>query len=361
MELLVLGYLILYLTGSPFQVGLIAVFLNAPGPVVSLLAGLIAERLDRRLIMAGVHTIYLGFATIILVLLITDAIQPRYVFIAMIFQGSAKMLYEPARRTAIFDLAGRERIVNAMSLDTLTNNSGKILGPLAGGLLIAGTGFTGAYAAIIALDLTCLLMMVRLRLPHRPTGSGTQVPVWQSLREGLGHALNNRMLLGVLSMSLIVNALVFPIQYFFPVIASDLLQVGPKLGGLLGSAEGIGSLIGALVIAMTRNVRYHGRLFAGGALTVALLVMLVGWSPWFAVSFTLLLLGGLGQARFSTMQGTILLLASAPEMRGRTMGASGMVNSLGHLLGGPAIGAIASAFGISIAIGLSPNPPNGRV
>ena len=353
MELLVLGYLILRLTSSPFQVGLIAVFLNAPGPLIGLFAGLIADRLDRRRIMAGVHAIYCGFAAILLILLITDAIQPWWVFIAIVFQGSAKLVYEPARRTAIFDLAGQDRIVNAMSLDTITNNIGRIVGPLAGGILIAVTGFIGAYAAIVALDLTCLLMMAWLRLPLRSTGSEGPMLVWQSLREGIRHALSNRMVLGVLSMSLIVNALVFPIQYFIPVIASDLLHVGPKLGGVLGSAEGIGTLLGALIIAMTRNIRYHGRLFAGGALIVAILVMSVAWSPWFAVSFTLLLLGGLGQAGFSTMQGTILLLASAPEMRGRTLGASGVVNSFGHLVGGPEIGAIASAFGMTLAIGLN--------
>jgi len=83
------------------------------------------------------------------------------------------------------------------------------------------------------------------------------------------------------------------------------------------------------------------------------MVTLVAWSPWFAVSFTLLLLGGLGQAGFSTMQSTILLLASEPEMRGRTMGAQGVTNGLGHLIGGTEIGAIASAFGITLAIGLN--------
>jgi hypothetical protein len=161
------------------------------------------------------------------------------------------------------------------------------------------------------------------------------------------------MVLGVLSMSLIVNALVFPIQYFIPVIASDLLLVGPVLGGLLGSAEGIGALIGASTISLKREFRYHGRLFCAGAITVASAVALMAWSPWFAVSFSLLLLGGFGQAGFSTMQSTILLLETQPEMRGRVMGAQGAVNGLGHLIGGSEIGAIASVLGIGLAIGVN--------
>ena len=353
MELLVLGYLILRLTDSPFQVGLIAAFLYAPRPVLTLFAGLIADRLDRQRILVIAYIAYFGITTIILALLVTDAILPWHVFLAILFRGSAKALDDPSRRTAIFDLAGQERIANAMSLETMTHTGGRILGPLTGGLLIAWAGFTGAYAAIVALDLAALLFILPLRLPHQPPGTGTQTPLWQSLREGIGHSLANRMLLGVLAVSLVANALVFPIEFFIPVIASQLLSVGPILGGILGSAASIGTLLGALTIAMTRNVWHHGQLFVAGILMLPVALMFVAWSPWFAVSFTFLLLGGVGEAGFSTMQGTILLLASAPEMRGRTMGAMGMVIGAGNLVGGLEIGAIASAFGMALAIGVN--------
>jgi len=352
-ELLTLGYLVLRMTDSPFQVGLIAVFLNLPRPFFSLFAGLVADRLDRRRVLIGVHAIYSVISTVLLLLIVMGAVEPWHVFIAVFLQGSAKALDDPSRRTAIFDLAGRERLASAMSLETINNNSGKIAGPLIGGVLIASTGFVGSYAAILALDAVSLLMISQLKLPHRPLGEGKPVQVWRSLREGLGHSMSNRMVLGVLSMSLIMNSLVFPIQYFIPVIASDLLMVGPTLGGLLGSAEGVGNLLGGIILAVRRNIGHYGRVFAIGALLVAVMVTLVAWSPWFAVSFSLLLLGGLGQAGFSTMQSTMLLLESAPAMRGRTMGAQGVVNGMGHLVGGTEIGAIASAFGISIAIGLN--------
>ena len=86
------------------------------------------------------------------------------------------------------------------------------------------------------------------------------------------------MVLGVLCVSLIMNALVLPIQFFIPVIARDLLMVGPFWGGLLGAAEGIGTLFGASIIALKRQIRYHGRLFVAGALITALGVTLVAWA-----------------------------------------------------------------------------------
>ena len=84
MELLVLGYLILNLTDSAFQVGLIAVFLNIPRPLLALFAGLLADRLDRRRILIGTHATYFGLATAILLLLISGDVQPWHVFLSLI-------------------------------------------------------------------------------------------------------------------------------------------------------------------------------------------------------------------------------------------------------------------------------------
>jgi len=353
MELLVLGYLILKLTGSAFHVGLISVFLNGPRPVLSLYAGHIADRLNRRLILIIVHSAYLLSAVMILVALATDHIGHWFIFGTILFQGTAKVMDDPSRRTAILDLSGEARLANAMSLETINNNAGKIIGPVLGGILIAVTGFIGAYAVIAILDIVALILMIKLRLPSRTRNERLDLPVWGSLLQGIQYSIRNRMVLGVLAVSLVMNGLVFPIQYFIPVIASEVLSVSTVLGGILGSADGIGNLIGASMIAMKRNIQRHGILFIGGALVIGIAVTLVAWSPWFIVSFALLLVGGWGQAGFSTMQATIVLLASHQELRGRTQGAQGLVNGLGHLIGGYEIGAIASAFGITLAIGLN--------
>ena len=353
MELLVLGYLILKLTGSAFHVGLISVFLNGPRPVLSLYAGHIADRFNRRLILIIVHSAYLLSAVMILVALATDHIGHWFIFGTILFQGTAKVMDDPSRRTAILDLSGEARLANAMSLETINNNAGKIIGPLLGGILIAVTGFIGAYAVIAILDIVALILMIKLRLPSLTRNERLDLPVWGSLLQGIQYSIRNRMVLGVLAVSLVMNGLVFPIQYFIPVIASEVLSVSTVLGGILGSADGIGNLIGASMIAMKRNIQRHGILFIGGALVIGIAVTLVAWSPWFIVSFALLLVGGWGQAGFSTMQATIVLLASHQELRGRTQGAQGLVNGLGHLIGGYEIGAIASAFGITLAIGLN--------
>ena len=353
MELIVLGYLILELTGSAFQVGLISVFLNGPRPPLSLVAGMLADRLDRWRILVGMHTVYLLIAAGILALLVLGSIQPWHVFLAVLLQGTAKVLDDPTRRASLFDLAGQDRIAHAMSLETITNNGGKILGPMAGGIIVEFYGFTGAFIVLVVLDLLAAFLIFKMRLPDRSATIVRDTAFLQGIRSGIGHSFSDKFVLGVLTISLVMNAMVLPLQYFIPVIATDVLKVGPALGGLLGSADGIGAFIGAIIIGARRRYTFHGRYFVIGALIVGAGVVAVAWSPWFVVSFLLLLGAGVGQSGFSTMQSTILMLSSPAEMRGRIMGSQGLVNGLGHLIGGVEIGAIAQAFSISIAIGIN--------
>ena len=353
MELLVLGYLILELTGSAFAVGLISVFLNGPRPPLSLVAGMLADRLDRWRIMVGTHVIYLLVAASLLALLVLQWVEPWHVFLAILLQGTAKVLDDPTRRAALFDIAGQDRITHAMSLEMITNNAGKIVGPIIGGVMVQFYGFSGAFIVLVVLDVLAAFLIFKMRLPPGSASMVRDTAFLRGIMSGMGHSFSDKFVLGVLTVSLLMNGMVFPLQYFIPVVATDVLKVGPALGGLLAASEGIGSFLGAIVIAGRSRFTYHGRYFIIGALIIAAGVAIIAWSPWFVVSFLVLLCGGMGQSGFSVMQSSILLLRSPPEMRGRIMGSQGLVNGVGHLIGGVGIGSIAQAFTISIAIGFN--------
>ena len=219
--------------------------------------------------------------------------------------------------------------------------------------MIALYGYTGAFIVLVTLDLIAACLIFKMRLPKAASVVGKDRVFSQGIKSGIGHSFSNKFVLGVLSISLLMNGMVLPLQYFIPVIATDVLKVGPALGGVIGSAEGVGTLMGAIFIATRRNYTFHGRYFVIGALIVAVGVAAVAWSPWFLISLLLLFIAGVGQSGFSTMQSTILLLSSPAEMRGRIMGSQGMVNGLGHLIGGVEIGVLAQAFSISLAIGIN--------
>ena len=365
MELLVLSWLILQTTQSPLQLALVLVFNNLPRPALSLFTGFIADRFDRwRILMASqfINTVVAG---VILALIFTDAIAAWHVYAAVFLQGATKSLEDPSRRTGILDIVGERRLVNALSLDTISNTSGKMLGPLLGGIMIdtsgplvaslfggvsvASGGFVGACGLIMLVHLVDLVVMTRVRIPKKERAT-TWEPVWRSLGNGIKYALATPLLWGMLYVTIIMNALAFPLQQFIPDIGANNLGVGATLVGLLVAGEGIGQLIGAGAMALTRNLERHGRVFLLGSTAVLVMAILFVWTPWYVVAFGVLILGGVGQSGFGTMQSTITMLSAPAEMRGRMVGLMSVCIGIGTPLGGLALGIMAEILGTSLAI-----------
>lgn len=163
-------------------------------------------------------------------------------------------------------------------------------------------------------------------------------------------ARHSPLVLGMLYVTVVMNALAFPTRQFIPAIGSEYLGVGAGLVGLLAAAEGFGQLIGAGVLANTRNLQHHGRVFVAGSALVLLMGVLFVWAPWYVLAFALLAIGGCGQAGFSTMQSTITMLGAPPDMRGRMMGLLSVCIGLSTPLGTLEIGMVATAFTIPAAI-----------
>ena len=355
MELLILSWLILQATDSYFLLGLVLVFNNLPRPLVSLFSGVIADRFSRHRIIfiSQVVNALTSGAMLFMVAFHMESLSEWMVFAAIFMQGATKAIEDPSRRTAILDIVGEGRLVPALSLDTISNTTGKMVGPILGGWLLANVGisgeFTGAYIFVVALHVINLGVVTRLRIP-RSLSEESSESVLRGLWTAIGFALHSRTLLGLLYITIVMNTLAFPVQQFIPAIGRDHLDVGVALVGLLVAAEGIGQLSGAGLIALKRNVRYHGRIFALGSVSICVITFIWVWSPWYAVTFALLAIGGIGQSGFGTMQSAVTLLASPPELRGRMMGLLSFCIGVGTPIGGLEMGAIAAMFSIQGAI-----------
>src|SRR5215475_5776493 len=351
METGVLGWLILDLTDSPWHVALVGAARSAPLLAFGLFAGLIADRTNRRVVMLCAQSVNALATGVLLVLLLLGAIQPWHVLLVAFILGCSTILDMPSRRSLIYDLAGPQQVVSAMSLETVNNTVGKFLGPLIGGLMIEMTGFAGVYLLLMAVYLLALCLILQVRI-DMPVPAGTAQPIWQSLVSGIRYALHDRVVLGVLCITVIMNALAFSYVQILPVVARDHLQVGPGLMGLLASADGMGTLIGALLLAGLGTLTSHGRIFAMGALLELVSLLAFAASPWYALSCVLLFGVGLGNAGFSTMQSTIILLSAAPGMRGRAVGVLGLC--IGSTpLGLLELGALSAIVGAPIAISVN--------
>ena len=351
-EQLTLSWYVLLDTDSPFKLGLILVFLFAPRPLFAPIAGIIADRLDRTYALRAMQTVNVLNSSTVLVLIITGNIQPNFAFASMLVQGVTWTMDQPIRRTSMFDLVGPGQIISGVALDTLGFTVGRMAGPLLAGVFLAVFGFRETYVLALSIQLVALGLLLATRIPPHPPGT-RRGPMLAGLVEAARYSAAVPTLLAVVFLTLVMNGLGFPAQQFVPDIGKNHLMVGAALVGLLVAAEGFGQLLGAAVMASVRQLPDHGKVFIIGSLTILTAAMTFVWSPWYALTFVILSIGGLGQAAYSTMQSSLAMLHSPPDMRGQVLGILGVCIGFSTPLGTLEIGAIATAFSTQWALSLN--------
>ena len=359
MEQFVTSLLVHEMTHSPLMLGLVLAFENLPRPILSPFTGIMADRFDRKKIWMLSLAVKLFAGVALFLLLLSGRIAPWHVFAAMLLQGISRTLEDPARRTAVFDVVGERRIVNALSIDSISMTVGRAVVPIFGGFLIehAGyfwphyAGYTWAYAVVVVMHLAAMALAMRVQIP-RVEREWRVEPIWNSLGDAVRAALGHRQLLGMLFITMIINGLAFPARQFLPAIGRDNLNVGETLVGVLVAAEPVGQLIMTGILASIGTVRYHGRYFAAGAFAVMITTTIFVWSPWYAATFVILVVSGIGLSCFGTMQSAITMRSSPPEMRGRMVGLQSVCIGIGTPPGVVLMGGLGVLLGIQISITL---------
>jgi MFS family permease len=348
MDQVVLGWVVLELTNSAWDVALIGVVRSLPVMLLGVLGGAIADRFDRRRLLMVTQGLGALVSLGLGALLLSGQFVYWHALAGALLLGVQWAVDWPTRRSMIPDLVGRELTMNAVVLESISMNLTRVLGPLTAGWLLAYLDAAVAYgvmAALYALEIG-LLALMPLPATGRPAASGS---VLRYLREGFSEIRQSQPIVGVLLITIFMNALTFPYTFILPVFARDVLAVDPVGLGVLGAASGVGSLAGALVLAARGRVPRAGRLFWVGSLLMSAGVALFAISSRFEVAVALLLLSGLGSATFSAFQSTIILASAADRLRGRAMGA--LTLAIGTApIGLLEIGALTAIYGAPAAV-----------
>ena len=352
MDIVALGWLALQLTGSPFMVGLAAFARSAPLMAVGPFAGVVADRVPRGRVL--VVTQAAGAVTALALAVVFGSGAGGYwplVGLEVVF-GLLWALDFPARRTALYAILGAERVAQAVSLETVSMQLAKILGPLAAGVCLARFGPAACFAAMAVVYAAGLAVSLGLRARLGGPVGETPASVAASLRAGLHAAWARPTIRAVLLVTIAMNVLFFPSQHMLPVFARDVLAVGPAALGGLFAADGCGALLGALAIASRRRRLAHRQLFAAAVLVAPGLLVALAASRWLPACVALLLLMGVAESSFAAMQSTLVLLAAPEHMRGGAMGIlSACIGTqpIGTLL----IGLLAASIGAPLAFGVN--------
>ncbi len=320
MDMVLLGWLAFQLTDSPFMVAVAAFARSAPMMLLGPFTGLLADRMHRGRVL--LFTQSLGLVTGIALAAVFASGRGGFwpmVGLEVLF-GALWAIDFPARRTALYALVGPRRVASAVSLETVSMQVAKMVGPVLAGVGLARYGPAPCYAAVAVFYAVGLLVFIGL--PARiggPSGRDT-ASVVSSLGAGFREAWREPTVRAVLVITVLMNVLFFPYQHMLPVFARDVLRVGPEWLGALIAADGLGALLGALAIASRRGFLSHGRLFALAVLVAPLLLLAFTGLRWGWACLAVLVLMGAAESGFAAMQSTLVLLSAPAESRGRAMG-----------------------------------------
>ena len=352
MQMTLLAWLVLVETNSPLRVSLVGVFAWTPLLLLGLVGGLLADTMDRRRLLMGIHAVTLTAALVMTGLLWTGSERFWHAYVVILAAGTGWALDMPSRRSLIHDLMGSSGLTNAVALDSVGTSISMMIGPALAGGLIAVWGVTGGYVAVSLFYITSFALLWKLRVPQAKRGRGRGRGQAPTLSEGLRYVAGHPTLRATVLITLVMNMLMYPYMNLLPVIARDVLEVGPGLMGLLQSTAGLGSAVGAVVIASWVSLRYHGRLYLGGAMASSFALLLFSLSRRYLLSLLALLGLGIGVSGFSTMQSSIVMLLAAEEMRGRALGVITLAIGTSPF-GALVLGVVANAVSPQFAIGIN--------
>jgi MFS family permease len=319
LEMLAVALFAYRLTGSAFVVAMLTMLRLLPMGLFGAVIGVAAERLDRRRALVLVVSTSMVVTLTLAILASLGAIEVWHLGLASFINGAGWATDHPVRRMMIGDAVGAERIGNALSIDTATNNGCRVLGPMLSGLLLAEYGITSVFWCSLALYTPALVAALRIGM-RRQTTAARRVSFITSMHEGLAWLHRDRRLIGVFVMTIIFNVFGWPATSMVPVIGTDYLGLGPKGVGLLASCDGVGGLLGALLIATIARAAWYGRIYVTAVVLYLVMVVFFATAPGIPVAAVSLFLGGLFGAGFAVMQATLVYRAAPIEMRARLLG-----------------------------------------
>ncbi|MGA2689293.1 MAG: MFS transporter [Candidatus Korobacteraceae bacterium] len=317
MQIVAQSLLVLKIThGSAFALGTVSLAQALAFFLFALVGGSVADRLDKRRLLLFTQTgsatlaILLGFLTLF------GVIQLWMILVLAFLNGTLLSFDQPARGALVPVLVPQESLGNAISLQAMTFNGAATLGPALAGFGVATLGYAGNFFLNGASFLGVLIALYVMRVPKGPTH---QLSTLQAIRDALGTVRRDAVLPWVLSGYAAMLFLGPSSALILPVYAVKILHIGPERLGLLFSAAGVGTILGALFLASLDSNPRRGRIFLTGIFIWVVALTGFAITSRFWIAMAALLIFGVGQTLAGTTTITLLQTRAPQQMRGRLM------------------------------------------
>lgn len=344
MQKLAQAWLVLVVTDSSFMVGLTVALQQLPTLFLTATGGAMADRLPRRTLLIVSNALGMIPALALGTVAWLHIAQPWMVMTAAFVQGVIDALEKPTRMTLVNDIVSPELLTNAVVLNNIIQNVGKLVGPATAGIVI---GVAGVATAFFANAVSFVPMVIGLLL-IRPVYMKERVTRRESgLRDTLKYVARHREIATALVLTAVVGLFGYNFQVLIPVLFRNVFHGDATAAGLALTAMGFGAVVGGVVLAGRIRAGAVGLIVSSAAFGVGLVLLAVAPDLWsgYAVCFVV----GAISVVFSAISGARLQLAAEPRMRGRIIGLYVMALAGTSPAGGPLTGAIAQVSSARVA------------
>ncbi|HVJ18647.1 MAG TPA: MFS transporter [Polyangiaceae bacterium] len=334
MQGVAVGWHVYSITREPISLGYVGLAQFLPAIVLWLVTGQVADRFDRRRVLALCHMVLLACGLGLCALSLTGSTSTGPIYAILVVVGAARAFAGPAAQSLAPNLVPKAHLPNAIAWSSSMFQVSTVSGPALGGLLFAGTNAATVYAAQALLE--CVSVVFLLAIATRSRGEArTRSPA--ELVAGLRYVWREKLLLGAISLDLFAVLLGGAIA-LLPVFARDILHTGPTGLGLLRSAPAAGAAVVAVLLAYRPINHRAGRTMFAGVLAFGLATIVFGLSKSFALSLVALVLTGAADMLSVFVRSSMVQLNTPDAMRGRVAAVNlvfiGASNELGEFESG---------------------------
>ncbi len=344
------GWLTWDLTHSAAWLGAVGMAEFLPAIIVAPIAGVLADRFDRRRIAVTGQMLATGQAATLAALALTGHITPLLIFGLQLFSGFVQPLMQTARLVLVPNLLPREDLGSGIAITSLTFNLARIIGPALAGVLITTIGVSFAFVLNALTYVGVIAALLSLSLPphhsaqrvHRSIIGG----VWTEMSEGVRYTFSHPTLRWVMPMVALSSTLIWPLSDLLAGIADQ--EFGRAAAGLaiLTSAQGVGAIIGGLFLAQhgNKNIEsvFIGAMAFNGAFIAAFAITKIFW-----LAVPLLMVSGIFGVMVGVGSQTVAQTTADDRMRGRTLSVWYAITRFGPAMGALGLGAMSQALGFT--------------
>jgi MFS family permease len=318
MQIIAQGWLVYQISGSELALGVVGFASAIPALLISPVAGVVTDRVSRRALLVGTQTGAMLLALILAMLTFAGIVEVWHIVLLAAGIGVVNSFDGPARQSFVVEMVGREDLPNAIALNSMTFNIGRIVGPAIGGAVLVLVGASWCFLLNGISFLAVITGLLLMRLPPRPPNNNHLSP-WKQMMsalEYLGHQPELRaLLLMALSFSL------FGITYstVLPAFIDKVLGQGAAAFGTVNAMLGIGAVTGAFIVAKWGESGQRGRWLSWAILGFPLVLAAFSINTYFPLTLVLAVVLGVGFMMTFTLINTLLQTQLVDEMRGRVL------------------------------------------